>query len=48
VSLPIFGRQFAELGVQKAKIGGRIRYIGIRLLEEGDVEAEKERDEAFG
>jgi len=51
VSLPIFGRQFADLGVQKAKIGGRIRYIGIRLLEEGDVEAEKESakegDEAF-
>jgi len=51
VSLPIFGRQFADLGVQKAKIGGRIRYIGIRLLEEGDVEAEKENakegDEAF-
>jgi len=51
VSLPIFGRQFADLGVQKAKIGGRIRYIGIRLLEEGDVEAEqenaKEGDEAF-
>lgn len=47
VSLPIFGRQFADLGVQKAKIGGRIRYIGIRLLEEGDVEAEKQGDEAF-
>jgi len=48
VSLPIFGRQFADLGVQKAKIGGRIRYIGIRLLEEGDVEAEKQGEEAFG
>lgn len=47
VSLPIFGRQFADLGVQKAKIGGRIRYIGIRLLEEGDVEAEKQGEEAF-
>ena len=50
VSLPIFGRQFADLGVQKAKIGGRIRYIGIRLLAEDGVEAEKEKesDEAFG
>ena len=49
VSLPIFGRQFADLGVQKAKIGGRIRYIGIRLLAEDGAEAEKEKegDEAF-
>ena len=43
VSLPIFGRQFADLGVQKAKIGGRIRYIGIRLLAEDGAAAEKER-----
>jgi len=47
VSLPIFGRQFADLGVQKAKIGGRIRYIGIRLLDEGGAEVEKQSDEAF-
>ncbi len=47
VSLPIFGRQFADLGVQKAKIGGRIRYIGIRLLAEDGAEAPKENDEAF-
>ena len=47
VSLPIFGRQFADLGVQKAKIGGRIRYIGIRLLDEEDAEAENQGDEAF-
>lgn len=47
VSLPIFGRQFADLGVQKAKIGGRIRYIGIRLLHEDGAEAEKAGDEAL-
>ncbi len=33
MALPVFGRQFSELGVQKAKIGGRIRYIGIQLRE---------------
>lgn len=33
MSLPVFGRQFSELGIQKAKIGGRIRYIGISLVE---------------
>lgn len=31
IALPTFGRQFGELGVHKAKIAGRIRYIGIRL-----------------
>ncbi len=31
MALPVFGRQFSEFGTQKAKIGGRIRYIGIRL-----------------
>ena len=31
LSLPTFGREFGELGVHKAKISGRIRYIGIRL-----------------
>jgi hypothetical protein len=30
--LPIFGRHLNELGVQKAKIAGRIRYIGVRML----------------
>jgi hypothetical protein len=34
VSLPIFGRELADLGVEKAKIGGRIRYIGIELVSE--------------
>jgi hypothetical protein len=31
MALPTFGRQFGELGIQKAKIAGRIRYIGIKL-----------------
>ncbi len=31
MALPTFGRQFGDLGIQKAKINGRIRYIGIRL-----------------
>ncbi|MFP3921420.1 MAG: hypothetical protein ACLFPA_09475 [Dichotomicrobium sp.] len=48
VSLPIFGRQFADLGIQKAKIGGRIRYIGIRLLDEEGHDDEKDDNEAFG
>lgn len=41
MSLPVFGRQFSELGIQKAKIGGRIRYIGITLIdvEEDDDES---------
>lgn len=29
--LPIFSRQLTDLGVQKAKIAGKIRYIGIRI-----------------
>jgi hypothetical protein len=31
VGLPIFSRQLTDLGVQKAKIAGKIRYIGIRM-----------------
>ena len=31
LALPTFGREFGELGVQKAKIAGRQRYIGIAL-----------------
>jgi hypothetical protein len=40
--LPIFGRHLNELGVQKAKIAGRIRYIGVRMLfsEDDDVARE--------
>ena len=31
LALPTFGREFGELGVQKAKIAGRVRYIGVAL-----------------
>lgn len=31
LALPTFGREFGEVGVQKAKIAGRVRYIGISL-----------------
>jgi hypothetical protein len=31
LALPTFGREFGDLGVQKAKIAGRVRYIGISL-----------------
>ena len=31
LALPTFGREFGELGVQKAKVHGRVRYIGIAL-----------------
>ena len=31
LALPTFGREFGELGVQKARIAGRVRYIGIAL-----------------
>jgi hypothetical protein len=32
LGLPIFTRKFSEIGVQKAKVAGRIRYLGVRLL----------------
>ncbi len=32
LGLPIFTRRFSELGVQKAKVAGRIRYMDVRLL----------------
>lgn len=32
LGLPIFTRRFSELGIQKAKIAGRIRYLGVKLL----------------
>ncbi len=32
MALPVFGRNFGKLGTEKAKIGGRIRYIGISLI----------------
>ncbi len=44
MALPFFGRQFSELGIQKAKIGGYIRYIGIRLLASKKDAATKDSD----
>jgi hypothetical protein len=38
VGLPIFSRQLTDLGVQKAKIAGKIRYIGIRISGNADDE----------
>lgn len=35
LALPTFGREFGDLGVQKAKIAGRVRYIGIALRNKG-------------
>ncbi|MGL4397662.1 MAG: hypothetical protein ACRCS9_14065 [Hyphomicrobium sp.] len=32
LALPSFGREFAELGVKKERIAGRVRYIGIGLM----------------
>jgi hypothetical protein len=31
MTLPAFGRQFGGIGIQKAKIAGRIRYINVKL-----------------
>jgi hypothetical protein len=31
LGLPIFTRRFSDLGVQKAKVAGRIRYMDVRL-----------------
>lgn len=47
LALPTFGREFGELGVQKAKIAGRIRYIGIALRSGLSLE-EDTRQPAFG
>lgn len=38
---PNFGREFQELGVQKAKVAGRVRYIGIALKSAGRLEEDK-------
>jgi hypothetical protein len=38
---PNFGKEFQELGVQKAKVGGRVRYIGIALKSAGGLEEDK-------
>lgn len=47
MAFPTFGRQFGELGVQKAKLGGRIRYIGIKL-KTASTEADDEESLAIG
>jgi hypothetical protein len=47
LALPTFGRQFGELGVQKAKVAGRIRYIGIALKTSKDRQEDKNLP-AFG
>ncbi len=41
LALPTFGREFGELGVQKAKIAGRVRYIGIALKSGTEHEEDK-------
>ena len=47
MAFPTFGRQFGELGVQKAKLGGRIRYIGIKL-KAASTEADEDESLAIG
>jgi hypothetical protein len=41
LALPTFGREFGELGVQKARIAGRVRYIGIALKSAGELAEDK-------
>jgi hypothetical protein len=41
LALPTFGREFGELGVQKAKIAGRVRYIGVALKSGQQAEEDK-------
>jgi hypothetical protein len=45
LALPTFGREFGELGVQKAKIAGRVRYIGIGLRSGLEAEEDKKLPE---
>ena len=47
LALPTFGREFGELGVQKAKVAGRVRYIGIALRSARGLEEDKKLP-AFG
>ncbi len=47
LALPTFGREFGELGVQKAKVAGRVRYIGIALKSARELEEDKKLP-AFG
>ena len=46
LALPTFGREFGELGVQKGKIAGRVRYMGI-ALKSGQVLEEDKKLTAF-
>ena len=41
LALPTFGREFGELGVQKARRAGRVRYIGSALKSAGELEQDK-------
>ena len=38
LALPSFGREFADLGVKKERIAGRVRYIGISLKSDAGTE----------
>ncbi|HMN37988.1 MAG TPA: hypothetical protein PKD49_09830 [Hyphomicrobium sp.] len=38
LALPSFGREFADLGVKKERIAGRVRYIGISLKSDAGYE----------
>ncbi len=42
LGLPIFTRRFSDLGVQKAKVAGRIRYMDVRLLFGSDEDSLRE------
>lgn len=41
MALPTFGREFGELGVKKERIAGRVRYIGISLKTDRELEEDK-------
>lgn len=41
LALPTFGREFGDLNVTKAKIAGRVRYIGVALRSGPPVEDER-------
>ena len=46
-ALPSFAREFAELGVRKDKVAGRVRYIGIALKSDRSLE-EAMKSPTFG
>ncbi|MEO1609590.1 MAG: hypothetical protein AAFR90_09635 [Pseudomonadota bacterium] len=41
LALPTFGREFGDLGVQKAKIAGRVRYIGVAFRSGAGIKGDK-------